>query len=66
MGMDPVLTFGLPRTFRGPSADLPRSFRERRVPGYASRITYKNGPKAQEDMLPKTFEWLRSRLQGCG
>ena len=37
------------------SADLPRSFCERRVPGYASRITCKNGPKAKEDMLLKTF-----------
>ena len=37
------------------SADLPRSFRERRVPGYAFWITCKNGPKAQKDMLLKTF-----------
>ena len=25
MGIDPVLTFGLPRTFRGPSAELART-----------------------------------------
>ena len=37
------------------SADLPRPFRERRVPKDAFRIACMNAPKAQEDMLLKTF-----------
>ena len=48
------------------SADLLRSFRELREPADAFRITCMTGPRAQEDMLLKAFEWLPSGLQSCG
>ena len=47
MGMDPVLPFGLPRTFRGASANV---VCPDMLFGLLARMV-----KAQEDMLLKTF-----------